>query len=109
MTEYNIKKSVTELKTLVLISTISYILGVHTLAIYAQETPISQKEHISNAKVTCYATTQLLSSLTNLEEGALVKTAGFYAPGDGGQCSISDPEAQRRITAKRGRCNCPKK
>ena len=45
---------------------------------------MSSKERISDIKVTCYATAQLLSSLPNLEEGALVETAGFYVPGDGG-------------------------
>jgi len=45
---------------------------------------MSSKERISDIKVTCYATAQLLSSLPNLEEGALVETAGFYVPGDEG-------------------------
>jgi len=84
MTEYNIKKGITECKTLVLIGTICFILGMHTLGVFAGDAPMSSKERISDIKVTCYATAQLLSSLQNLEEGVLVETAGFYVPGDGG-------------------------
>jgi hypothetical protein len=84
MTECNINKGITKCKVLISICTISFILGVHTLGVFAREAPMSSKERISDIKVTCYATAQLLSSLANLEEGALVETAGFYVPGDGG-------------------------
>jgi len=84
MNEYNIKRGITELKTLVLIVTISCALVVYTVGVLARENPMAPKEQVSNARVTRYATAQLLNSLTNLEEGALVETAGFYVPGDGG-------------------------
>ena len=84
MTEYNIKKSITEYKALVLVGTISFVLAVNPVEILARENPTAPKERVSNARVTRYATAQLLNSLTNLEEGALVETAGFYVPGDGG-------------------------
>jgi hypothetical protein len=84
MNEYNIKKGITELKTLVLTGMISFALVVHTVGVLARENPMATKDQVLNARVTRYATAQLRNSLTNLEEGALVETTGFYVPGDGG-------------------------
>jgi hypothetical protein len=84
MNEYNIKKGITELKTLILVGTISFALAVHTVGVLARENPMAPKDQVSNARVTRYATSQLLSSLTSLEKGTLVETAGFYVPGDRG-------------------------
>ncbi|MCP4607589.1 MAG: hypothetical protein GY845_02580 [Planctomycetes bacterium] len=84
MTECNINKGIAECKMLVSICTISFILGVHSLGAFAGEAPMSSKERISEVNVSCYATALLLSSHMNLEEGALVETAGFNVPGDGG-------------------------
>jgi hypothetical protein len=82
VTKCNVKKDITGCKTLVLISAISFTLAAHTTGILAQEAP---KERASDVTVTRYATAQLLSSLPSLDEGALVETAGFYVPGDGGE------------------------
>ena len=81
---YNLKKGAMERRTLVLIGMISFIFVANTRLILAQEAPIAPKQNASDITVTCYATAQLLRSLPDLKEGALVETAGFYTPGDGG-------------------------
>ncbi len=85
MTKCNVKKGITECKALVMIGMISFTLAMHTIGVLAQETPIAPKERRSDVTVTRYATAQLLKSLGSLDEGALVETAGFYVPGDGGE------------------------
>jgi len=77
VTKYNIKNDTTECKVVVLSCAISFIISMHTIGISAQEAPV--------VTVTRYATAQSLRSIASLEEGALVETAGFYVPGDGGQ------------------------
>jgi len=77
VTKYNIKNDTTECKVVVLSCAISFIISMHTIGISAQETPV--------VTVTRYSTAQSLRSIASLEEGALVETAGFYVPGDGGE------------------------
>ena len=85
MTRCDLKTGITECRTLVLIGMIGLILAAPTRAVLAREAPKPAKERASDVTFARYATAQLLSSLPSLEEGALVETAGFYAPGDGGE------------------------
>lgn len=64
---------------------ICFIFTAHIVGVLAQESPIAEKECVSDIIVTRYATAQLLSSLPHLSEGDLVATAGFFVPGDGGE------------------------
>jgi len=72
-----------------LIGAMSFTLVVHTTGILAQEVPVTSKGSATNVTVLRYATAQLLKSLPSLDEGALVETAGFYVPGDGGEALYS--------------------
>jgi len=85
VTKRNVKKGGTECKLLFLIGSMSLTLAMHTTGILARETPIAPKKRTSDTIVTRYATAQLLGTLSSLEEGEIVDTAGFYAPGDGGE------------------------
>ena len=81
MTQCVVKNRIVERKTLALIGIIGFIFAAGAAEILAQEAP---KAHVSDATIPCYATAQSLKSLSNLHDGAWVKTAGFYVPGDGG-------------------------
>ncbi|MHC4326514.1 MAG: hypothetical protein ACYSWW_00150 [Planctomycetota bacterium] len=85
MAKYNVEKGITEYKVLVLVGTISFTFAMRTIGILAQEIPTVPTERVSDFTVTRCATVQLLNSLASLKEGALVETAGFYVPGDGGE------------------------
>ena len=85
MTKCNGTKGRTECQVLVLIGMICFALTVPTLEIWAEQAPKIAKGLTSDVTVPRYATAQVLCLLTNLDEGALVETAGFYAPGDGGE------------------------
>jgi hypothetical protein len=85
VTRCNLKKGVTERKALALIGMIGFILATHPTRMPAREARVAARERASDVTFARYATAQLLSSLPSLEEGALVETAGFYVPGDGGE------------------------
>ena len=69
---YNRKKGAMERRALILIGMISVIFAANTRLIPAQEAPIVPQQNASEITVTCYATAQLLRSLPDLKEGALV-------------------------------------
>lgn len=87
MIKWNVKKDMTEGKTLIVIGMVSLALAGHSERIWAQEVPPVPRERTSDSAVFHYAAASALgglSSLASLDEGALVETAGFYVPGDGG-------------------------
>ncbi|UCD00236.1 MAG: hypothetical protein JSW66_10205 [Phycisphaerales bacterium] len=79
------KKEITECKALVLSVMVCLTFAMHRTGISAQQTPTDSTERASDVTVSRYGTAELLRSLTSLDEGALAETAGFYAPGDGGE------------------------
>ena len=97
MIRCNMKKGITQSNTLVLIGVIGLTLTMHTVGIRAREARVAAKDGISDATVVRYATAQLLSSLPDLDEGALVETAGFYVPGDGGQALYRIEKANHEL------------
>ena len=84
MTRCNRKKGVAACRTLVLIVVIGFALAAHPTKVPAREAPVAANELTSDVTIACYATAQLLSSLSDLAEGTFAETAGFYTPGDGG-------------------------
>ena len=111
MTTCNVKKVIAEYRAPALIGTISLLVTVSTIGVLARGASTIPGERSSGATVTRYATAQLLSSLASLDEGALVETAGFYVPGDGGEAlycirNLSDelqPNGADVISLKNGR------
>ncbi|MHC4118435.1 MAG: hypothetical protein ACYSWO_13120 [Planctomycetota bacterium] len=101
MSNGNRKSSITRCMTAVM------IVALNAADVRARENPIASEERIY---VTRCATSRLLSSLPNLDDGALVETAGFHAPGDGGKAlyrihKLSDelqPNGADVITLKNG-------
>lgn len=73
-----VKRGDNKRRVLVLICAIGFALTLPTFGRPAQEA------QGADVTVTRFATAELLRSLPNLHEGTLVETAGFYAPGDGG-------------------------
>ncbi|MBN2313946.1 MAG: hypothetical protein JXM79_08440 [Sedimentisphaerales bacterium] len=82
MNKSNVKKNRTKCKTLALMGMICFTFAVYTQGILAMGDPMAS---VSDASVTGYATVQSLKSISSLYDGALVETAGFYVPGDGGE------------------------
>jgi len=111
VTTCNVKKVIAEYRAPALIGTISLLVTVSTIGVLARGASTIPGERSSGATVTRYATAQLLSSLASLDEGALVETAGFYVPGDGGEAlycirNLSDelqPNGADVISLKNGR------
>ena len=84
MIRCNQKKHTAECKTRGVIGMIGLALVLHATGILAQEVQVAAKERASDTTVTRYATAQLLISVSSLDEGSLVETAGFHVAGDGG-------------------------
>jgi len=80
----SMNKGTTEWNMLLLAGTIILAFAAQNTRTLAQESPVGPTQRASGFVVTRYADTRLLSSLSNLKEGELVETAGFYSPGDGG-------------------------
>ncbi len=76
MSKCIIKKRIADRKMLVLCIVTGLILMVQTTAMASQGA--------SDVTIPRYATVESLRSLPSLQEGVLVETAGFHAPGDGG-------------------------
>jgi len=85
VTKCVVKNDAVECKPLVLISVICVALAVHSTGVRAQGLPVAPKARASDVTVTRYATAQSLRSLPSLHDGAVVETAGFHVPGDGGE------------------------
>jgi len=85
VTKSIVKNDAVECKPLVLISVICVALAVHSTGVLAQGLPVAPKARASDVTVTRYATAQSLRSLPTLHDGAVVETAGFHVPGDGGE------------------------
>jgi len=68
----------------VLISVICVSLAVCSTGILAQELSMPRKAGASDVTVTRYVSAQSLKSCPSLRDGAVVETAGFHVPGDGG-------------------------
>ena len=74
-----VKKSYIQLKVPGWISVICFTLACCTIGILANQANAS-----ADGIVARYASAELLKSLVGLHEGAVIETAGFYRPGDGG-------------------------
>ncbi len=94
----NTNKNTIEFKALVLTGTIILAFAAQNTRTRAQKLPVLPTQRASNPVVIRYADTQLLSSLSSLKEGQLVETAGFYAPGDGGEALYRIEKLSERST-----------
>ena len=86
MTKCVVKNGIVERKIWVWIGAIGFAFALYSTDVPAQESSLAR---VPDVTVTRYTTAQSLKSLSSLQDGTWIETAGFYVPGDGGEALYS--------------------
>ncbi len=84
MSQQPAKRNFSRRKALAGIGASGVVLAQYATKALAQETPTETEESDVGATLVRYPTANALKAPPALQEGALVETAGFHVPGDGG-------------------------